>query len=74
MRILIAEDKTEMAELLQKGLGEENHSVNLGHNGQAALELAILCESDTSMLEIMFPSGYVSWQNAGCFEGQKALS
>jgi DNA-binding response OmpR family regulator len=74
MRILIAEDKTEMAELLQKELGEENHFVNLGHNGQAALELAILCEPDTSMLEIMFSSGYVSWQNVGCFEGHKALS
>ncbi len=35
-----------MAELLKRGLEEENHSVSLAYDGPAALELAELYEFD----------------------------
>ena len=55
MRVLIAEDEKRMAELLKKGLEEENHSVTLTHDGQAALETAQLYEFDVIVLDIMLP-------------------
>ncbi len=44
-----------MAELLKKGLEEENHSVTLAHDGRTALELAELSEFDAIVLDIMLP-------------------
>jgi DNA-binding response OmpR family regulator len=55
MRVLIVEDEKKMAELLKKGLEEENHSVTLAHDGQAALEFAELYEFDAIALDIMLP-------------------
>src|SRR5215471_11512333 len=55
MRVLIAEDEKRMAELLKKGLEEENHSVTLAHDGQAALETAHVAEFDVIVLDIMLP-------------------
>jgi DNA-binding response OmpR family regulator len=40
MHILIVEDEKEMADLLRKGLEEENHTVNLAFDGRDALEMA----------------------------------
>jgi DNA-binding response OmpR family regulator len=44
-----------MAELLRKGLEEENHSVTLAHDGQTALEFTELYEFDAVVLDIMLP-------------------
>ena len=55
MRILIVEDEKKMAELLKKGLEEENHSVTLAHDGRNALEFAELYEFDAIVLDIMLP-------------------
>lgn len=55
MRVLIVEDEKGMAELLQRGLEEENHSVSLAFEGREALELAELGEFDAIVLDLMLP-------------------
>ncbi len=55
MRILVVEDEKRMAELLKKGLEEENHSVTLALDGRTALELADMAEFDAIVLDIMLP-------------------
>ncbi len=55
MRVLIVEDEKGMAELLKKGLEEENHSVMLALNGNSALELAAVSELDAIVLDLMLP-------------------
>lgn len=55
MRVLIVEDEKKMAELLKKGLEEENHSATLAHDGRTALDLAGLYEFDAIVLDIMLP-------------------
>jgi DNA-binding response OmpR family regulator len=55
MHVLIVEDEKKMAELLKKGLEEENHSVNLAFDGRDALEMAQALEYDVIVLDLMLP-------------------
>lgn len=55
MRVLIVEDEKKMAELLKKGLEEENHSVSLAHDGPGGLEMSELYEFDAIVLDVMLP-------------------
>jgi DNA-binding response OmpR family regulator len=55
MRVLIVEDEKRMAELLKKGLEEENHSATIAFDGHAGLEMADLYEFDAIVLDIMLP-------------------
>jgi two-component system response regulator MprA len=55
MRVLIIEDEKGMAELLKKGLEEENHRVALAFDGQEGLELAKTYEFDAIVLDLMLP-------------------
>lgn len=55
MRVLIVEDEKRMAELLKKGLEEENHCVSLAFDGRTALELARTYEFDAIVLDLMLP-------------------
>jgi two-component system response regulator MprA len=55
MHLLIVEDERKMAELLKKGLEEENHSVNLAFNGHDALEMTHELEYDAIVLDLMLP-------------------
>jgi DNA-binding response OmpR family regulator len=55
MHVLIVEDEKKMAELLKKGLEEENHSVSLAHDGRDALEMAQALEYDAIVLDLMLP-------------------
>ena len=55
MRVLIVEDEKGMAELLKKGLEEENHSVTVAFNGREALKFAELYEFDVIVLDVMLP-------------------
>jgi DNA-binding response OmpR family regulator len=55
MHVLIVEDEKKMAELLKKGLEEENHSVSLVHDGRDALEMAQALEYDAIVLDLMLP-------------------
>ncbi|HVB98486.1 MAG TPA: response regulator transcription factor [Candidatus Dormibacteraeota bacterium] len=55
MRLLIVEDEKKMAELLKKGLEEENHTVNVACDGRSALEHVRACEFDAIVLDVMLP-------------------
>jgi len=55
MRLLVVEDELEMAELLRKGLEEENHRVVLATDGREALELARTYDFDAIVLDVMLP-------------------
>jgi DNA-binding response OmpR family regulator len=55
MRILVVEDERKMAEVLKRGLEEENHTVSLALDGHAGLELAELYEFDAVILDVMLP-------------------
>jgi two-component system response regulator MprA len=55
MQILVVEDEKRMAELLKKGLEEENHSVTLAHDGLTGLEMAEMYQFDAMVLDIMLP-------------------
>jgi DNA-binding response OmpR family regulator len=55
MYVLIVEDEKKMAELLKKGLEEENISANLAFDGRDALEMAQALEYDAIVLDLMLP-------------------
>lgn len=55
MRVLIVEDDRSMAELLQKGLEEENHVVSVAHDGAEGLELTQSYQFDVLVLDWMLP-------------------
>lgn len=55
MRILVVEDQRKMAELLKKGLEEENHSVSVAFDGQTALDIVDSFEFDAIVLDLMLP-------------------
>ena len=55
MRLLVVEDEKKMAELLKKGLEEENHTVSVAYDGKSALEHAQMCEFDAIVLDVMMP-------------------
>lgn len=55
MRVLIVEDEVKMAAVLKQGLEEQNHSVELAHEGRAALAMAAAYEFDVIVLDLMLP-------------------
>jgi DNA-binding response OmpR family regulator len=55
MHVLIVEDEKKMAELLKRGLEEENHSVSLAHDGRTALDMAQDLDYDAIVLDLMLP-------------------
>jgi DNA-binding response OmpR family regulator len=55
MRLLIVEDQRKMAELLQRGLEEENHSVSVAFDGRSGFDLASSSEFDAIILDLMLP-------------------
>jgi two-component system, OmpR family, copper resistance phosphate regulon response regulator CusR len=56
MRVLIVEDEKRMAEVLKKGLEEENHSVTLAFDGREGLDLVELYDFDVVVLDVMLPT------------------
>jgi len=55
MRILVAEDKPAMANLLTRALRREGHSVQVAYDGQEALNLGRCGDSDLILLDLMLP-------------------
>jgi len=55
MHVLVVEDERKLAELLKRGLEEEDHSVSLALDGRDALELAQSREFDVIVLDLMLP-------------------
>lgn len=60
MWVLIVEDDSRMAQLLQKGLEEEGHSVLVAHDGPDGLSMAQAQNFDAIVLDVMLPgiNGY----------------
>ena len=55
MRVLVVEDEKKMAELLRRGLEEENHSVTVALDGHEALEAVAMADFDVIVLDVMLP-------------------
>jgi DNA-binding response OmpR family regulator len=55
MKVLVAEDKPRMAELMQRALYREGHSVVVAHDGEEALEFGRACDCDVMLLDVMLP-------------------
>lgn len=55
MRVLIAEDKPRMAELLRRALQREGYVVSVAHDGEQALTMGMLGGLDLLVLDAMMP-------------------
>jgi DNA-binding response OmpR family regulator len=55
MRILVAEDKPSMANLLTRALRREGHSVQVAYDGQEALNQGRCGDNDVILLDLMLP-------------------
>src|ERR1051325_8912847 len=55
MRLLIVEDEDKLASLLDRGLTEEGHAVDVADNGDDALWMAAATEDDAIVLDVMLP-------------------
>ncbi|MDQ2709973.1 MAG: response regulator transcription factor [Actinomycetota bacterium] len=60
MQILLVEDEVGLAAAIREGLADEGHGVMVAHDGPSGLALALGCEHDVIVLDIMLPglSGY----------------
>jgi two-component system OmpR family response regulator len=55
MRVLVVEDESKMAGLLQRGLREEGHAVDVTGDGENALWMARAAPYDAIVLDVMLP-------------------
>jgi DNA-binding response OmpR family regulator len=55
MKILLVEDESKLADFIQKALTEERYSVDVVHDGEAALAEAGINAYDLFILDIMLP-------------------
>lgn len=55
MRVLVAEDKPAMADLLTRALRRDGHSVVVAYDGKEALELGRFGDCDIILLDLMLP-------------------
>jgi two-component system OmpR family response regulator len=55
MRILVVEDELKMAALLQRGLSEEGHAVDVARTGDDGVWMAQAVEYDAIVLDLMLP-------------------
>jgi two-component system OmpR family response regulator len=55
MRVLVVEDEVRMAELLEQGLREEGHAVDVARDGTDALWLGTENDYDAIVLDVMLP-------------------
>ena len=55
MRILVVEDELSIARIIQQGLAEAGHAVDLAGDGEAGLAYALAADYDVLVLDIMLP-------------------
>ena len=55
MKILVVEDEKGMAQVLRRGLEEDNHAVSLAYDGLSAISLAEDNQFDLVILDVMLP-------------------
>jgi DNA-binding response OmpR family regulator len=55
MRVMVVEDERRMALHIARALGEDSFAVDLAHDGERALELALTLDYDIIVLDLMLP-------------------
>jgi DNA-binding response OmpR family regulator len=55
MRILVVEDETGIANMIRQGLEEANYDVDVAHDGQSGLEMALERSYHLILLDVMLP-------------------
>jgi two-component system copper resistance phosphate regulon response regulator CusR len=55
MRILVIEDEKKTAAFLAKGLQEAGYSVEVAHDGEAGLQIALATRFDLLLVDVMLP-------------------
>jgi len=55
MRLLVVEDEKKVASFIKKGLEEEGYAVDLAHDGESGLELALERVHDLIVLDVHLP-------------------
>jgi len=55
MKILVVEDEPGLAQVLRRGLEEENYAVTVAHDGLSALTLSEKSRFDLVLLDVMLP-------------------
>ena len=55
MRLLLAEDRRDLADALEAMLKHNNYSVDVVNNGQDALDYLMLDDYDGAILDVMMP-------------------
>jgi DNA-binding response OmpR family regulator len=55
MRVLLIEDDPRLTRLIQEELREEHHSVDIAHDGETGLELALRGAHDVAIIDWMLP-------------------
>ncbi len=55
MRLLVVEDEKKVARFIQRGLTQENHVVDLAHDGDQGLAAALSVDYDLIILDITMP-------------------
>jgi two-component system, OmpR family, response regulator len=55
MRVLVVEDESRMAEVLERGLREEGYAPDIARTGEDALWMARAVEYDAIVLDVMLP-------------------
>jgi len=56
VHLLIVEDDRKMANVLKKGLEEENHRVMVAHDGASGVAFVESCNYDVIVLDVMLPT------------------
>jgi two-component system, OmpR family, response regulator len=56
MRILVVEDDDEIAAIIERGLNEAGHAVDVTDDGDDALAWTLIVEYDVLVLDVMLPS------------------
>jgi two-component system, OmpR family, response regulator len=55
MNVLVIEDDTRIANLVQRALREDGHQVSLSHNGREGADLILAGKHDAALLDILLP-------------------
>ena len=55
MRILVVEDQNKVSSFIKKGLEEEGYAVDIAHDGQMGLDMALDPVHDLIILDIQLP-------------------
>ncbi|MDL1894172.1 response regulator transcription factor, partial [Sphingobacteriales bacterium CHB3] len=55
MRILVVEDEKKVAKFIQQGLEEEHYAVDVAHDGEKGLQMALNENYDVMILDVMLP-------------------